>query len=71
MSSRCLRGQGYGWTPLSHVNVAAEWLGNQAIGAERGANPSNVCGSNPQGCQSEARQWEVSETLWSAGFIKV
>ena len=42
-----LRGQGDGWAPLSYIYLAAEWMGNQKTSAEKEANRSNDCGSNP------------------------
>jgi len=61
-----LRGQGDGWAPLSYIYVAAEWLGNQANSAEREANLSTDCGSNPQGCPTEKGRNEKSRTVISA-----
>ena len=65
-----LRGQGDGWAPLSFIYLSAGWLGNQATGAEKEANLSTDCGSNPQGFPTEICRKGKSNTVISAVCVK-
>ena len=65
-----LRGQGDGWAPLSYIYVAAGWLRNQTTGAEKEANLSTDCGSNPQGSPTEICRTKKPKTVISALCVK-